>query len=181
MKLTKDFFMNIIQQENLFLSAKEYSFKQIDKLVNMYSMCVEHYDQQQDPIKFYFIDKIQQTLAHDKILREFAKQKIDLPMPLPSPVSNTSTNNYFSKTSPSVRSKQAMHKIQMIQQEPRQNQQLAQLVEKYSDHATQQDEIIHNQLEGQEIKFTERLKRRALSSMRPLSQTPSDISFYLNQ
>lgn len=44
MKLTKEFFMNLNALESFLNTAKNHSLTCIDKLISMYSKCVEHYD-----------------------------------------------------------------------------------------------------------------------------------------
>jgi hypothetical protein len=45
------------------------SISTIDKLINMYTQCVELYDSTLDPIKAYFMEKIQNTFSLDKTIK----------------------------------------------------------------------------------------------------------------
>lgn len=42
--------------------------KTLDLLVGKYKLCVEYYDQLLDPIKFYFLEKIQQVLSEENTI-----------------------------------------------------------------------------------------------------------------
>ncbi|CAD8061393.1 unnamed protein product [Paramecium primaurelia] len=67
MNLFKEFFTQIAR-----IKSKN-SISTIDTLIAMYSKCFEYYDQQQDPIKYYFLEKIQYTLSQDHTIEHITR------------------------------------------------------------------------------------------------------------
>lgn len=54
--MNKAFFYSLSDNENKLFNNKSYEL--IDTVINMYEKCIEWYDSKQDPIKFYFMEKI---------------------------------------------------------------------------------------------------------------------------
>ena len=56
------FFVKLLQLEDCIIK-KILTTSIINQLVNLYGKCVEYYDTIKDPIKIYFLEKIQITLS----------------------------------------------------------------------------------------------------------------------
>jgi hypothetical protein len=63
-----------ISKEVIGLNDSRYSLKTVDRLVSMYTLCVEYYDSMGDPIKYYFVDKIHSIFAADRTLEKIVRK-----------------------------------------------------------------------------------------------------------
>ncbi|CAK86089.1 unnamed protein product (macronuclear) [Paramecium tetraurelia] len=165
MNLSREFFTQIARIES------KNSISTIDTLIAMYSKCVEFYDQHQDPIKYYFLEKIQYTLSQDHTIEHITRNSNRA----------ATTRVSISKLDPeilntSIRSKQTIHKINFQSQlnQETQNQQLNTLLESHHANTVQKDAIIRENIHQQNLQFRDRLKQRQSQSItRSMSQCPS--------
>ncbi|CAD8088394.1 unnamed protein product [Paramecium sonneborni] len=65
-KPDKQFYYNLLRQEQLIQTKPEIDI--VNQAVQMYRKCVEYFDSLQDPIKYYFLEKIQTALSETKTL-----------------------------------------------------------------------------------------------------------------
>ncbi|KAM3140977.1 hypothetical protein pb186bvf_006988 [Paramecium bursaria] len=65
--LSKSFYQSLSAIEQKFETAQVKPLSMIDQLVGMYQDCVQAYDAIQDPIKYYFVDKIKYILSFTEI------------------------------------------------------------------------------------------------------------------
>ncbi|CAD8075062.1 unnamed protein product [Paramecium sonneborni] len=75
-KPDKQFYYNLLRQEYLLQTKPEIDI--VNQAVQMYRKCVEYFDSLQDPIKYYFLEKIQTALSETKTLRLIINTKNEL-------------------------------------------------------------------------------------------------------
>ncbi|CAD8112673.1 unnamed protein product [Paramecium primaurelia] len=71
----KKFFIQLLETERKF-STKIESMEQILELLNMYAMCVEFFDTVSNPAKYYFMEKISNTIAEKEAFELMLKDEI---------------------------------------------------------------------------------------------------------
>ncbi|CAK65643.1 unnamed protein product (macronuclear) [Paramecium tetraurelia] len=71
----KKFFIQLLEMERKF-STKIESMQQILELLNMYAMCVEFFDTVGNPAKYYFMEKISNTIAEKEAFELMLKDEI---------------------------------------------------------------------------------------------------------
>ncbi|KAL4496190.1 hypothetical protein ABPG72_012927 [Tetrahymena utriculariae] len=72
--LDRQVFMSILQYEELLLDG-QFNREIVENLISLYAQCVEFYDSLKDPIKFYFLEKMQIILCHEQTLKEIVTPK----------------------------------------------------------------------------------------------------------
>jgi len=72
--LTSKFWNDLTRLEEE-LKQKTFTFTTIDELVQLYAKAIEFYDSMKDPIKVYFMEKIQITLSSKESLRLIINEK----------------------------------------------------------------------------------------------------------
>ncbi|EAR89332.2 hypothetical protein TTHERM_00372490 (macronuclear) [Tetrahymena thermophila SB210] len=72
--LDRQLFMSILQYEELLLDG-QFNREIVENLISLYAQCVEFYDSIKDPIKFYFLEKMQIILCHEQTLKEIVTPK----------------------------------------------------------------------------------------------------------
>ncbi|KAL4463769.1 hypothetical protein ABPG72_022823 [Tetrahymena utriculariae] len=66
--LQKDFYLSMLDLEERVNNIKTVTLERINNLIDKYAACVEYFDSISNPIKIYFLEKIQITLANTKYL-----------------------------------------------------------------------------------------------------------------
>ncbi|KAL4446592.1 hypothetical protein ABPG74_005530 [Tetrahymena malaccensis] len=66
--------MSILQYEEQLLDG-QFNREIVENLISLYAQCVEFYDSVKDPIKFYFLEKMQIILCHEQTLKEIVTPK----------------------------------------------------------------------------------------------------------
>ncbi|EAR82390.2 hypothetical protein TTHERM_01164100 (macronuclear) [Tetrahymena thermophila SB210] len=66
--LQKDFYLSMLDLEERVNNAKTVTLERINHLIDKYAACVEYFDSVSNPIKIYFLEKIQITLANTRYL-----------------------------------------------------------------------------------------------------------------
>lgn len=61
--LTRQYFLSLAQLESKYHQSPVKHICLVDQLVSMYQDCVQIYDANMDPIKYYFLDKIKTLLG----------------------------------------------------------------------------------------------------------------------
>ncbi|CAD8125954.1 unnamed protein product [Paramecium sonneborni] len=72
----KQFYYNLIAIEKTII--KEPQLDTVQQALAMYRKCVEYFDNIQDPIKYYFLDKIQNALSETKTLMLIMNSKSEV-------------------------------------------------------------------------------------------------------
>ncbi|KAM3133815.1 hypothetical protein pb186bvf_014078 [Paramecium bursaria] len=73
-RLNKKFFLKLLEYERQF-SKKIESIAQIQNLVALYGQCVEFFDTLANPVKYYFMEKIQMALAEGEAFEIILQQE----------------------------------------------------------------------------------------------------------
>ncbi|CAK61852.1 unnamed protein product (macronuclear) [Paramecium tetraurelia] len=71
----KKFFIQLLEKERKFITKIE-SMQQILDLLNMYAMCVEFFDTVGNPAKYYFMEKISNTIAEKEAFEIMLKDEM---------------------------------------------------------------------------------------------------------
>ncbi|CAD8123365.1 unnamed protein product [Paramecium sonneborni] len=71
----KKFFIQLLEKERKF-STKIESMQQILDLLNMYTMCVEFFDNVGNPAKYYFMEKISNAIAEKEAFEIMLKDEV---------------------------------------------------------------------------------------------------------
>ncbi|KAL4426422.1 hypothetical protein ABPG74_004439 [Tetrahymena malaccensis] len=112
--LQKDFYLGLLDLEERVNNTKTVTLERINHLIDKYAACVEYFDSISNPIKIYFLEKIQITLANTKYLNilinstEQNNNQISFQM-------NNATNALFNKD---------QNIFQQYKQDPRNSSQL---------------------------------------------------------
>jgi hypothetical protein len=65
-EIDKSFFLELVQLETKALK-KNFELQIVNQIMEFYARCIEHYDSIQDPIKVYFLEKLQILIASNQI------------------------------------------------------------------------------------------------------------------
>lgn len=167
LKLPKKFAEQVLELE-MGIEQSDFTLKQLQRLMSLYSKAVEFYSGKSDTKYFYYNDKIQNLLTQPKVL-DMLSEKIE----------NTKKQDPVVKPEPDVKTKETMKKKERIMkmnlhitnQETEKQDLKAKIIE---DHVCQQDQesrIIQSNLSEQSENLRKRLEMRKKSRVETQGST----------
>ncbi|CAD8161450.1 unnamed protein product [Paramecium octaurelia] len=168
--IDKQFYYNLLSLEKAII--KEPHLDAVQQALAMYRKCVEYFDNIQDPIKYYFLDKIQQALSETKTLMLIINSKSELESSKTiSPVKRTSMSDLPSPQlsdqqvmDKKLRSKQVTLQIKLHEAADQQSEILNTMVTDFTTNTTSTDQKVRQDLNQQADIIQARLLKRQQST-----------------
>ncbi|CAD8116646.1 unnamed protein product [Paramecium sonneborni] len=186
MPISNEIYQELLDFEERYHKGSE-KYDVIQKLIDLYAQLIEHYDSIQDPVGYYFNEKLQSLFACQRALKSIRKTNQDQPPSMPSHTQsliiqeiNNNQNSYENtKSKQSVcvehkkRERQTKAKIAMEIQDKIELSQndLQHLIIGYQKASDQTQKVIEEDLKRQDELFLQRrLKREKTNLMRKSSR-----------
>eukprot|EP01017_Pseudomicrothorax_dubius_P009561 TRINITY_DN13272_c0_g1_i2.p1 TRINITY_DN13272_c0_g1~~TRINITY_DN13272_c0_g1_i2.p1 ORF type:complete len:287 (-),score=72.25 TRINITY_DN13272_c0_g1_i2:120-980(-) len=185
--LTYMFFNNLLRLEEQ-IQNQTFTLETIGELVGLYAIAVEHYDVRKDPIRHYFMEKMQNTIANKQTLKmiiekqrlestksvarertdsdelELGDEVADLPTissnPGPSLVETSSSYSMAKKKAERSRRISMFMKIESTKEDLRPEMEMHTILTTYENLTRNNDKDIRSYLKSQEKELMNKLQKR---------------------
>ncbi|CAK74590.1 unnamed protein product (macronuclear) [Paramecium tetraurelia] len=167
-KPDKQFYYSLLRQEQLIQTKPEIDI--VNQAVQMYRKCVEYFDSLQDPIKYYFLEKIQTALSETKTLMLIMNTKNDIAeqsMRKPPKISFTAekklTNEIDQIQIKKARVQQVNLMIKINNEAEQQSLNVQNMVNNYADERENLEKKLKEDLDSQQNNIDARLMKRRMT------------------
>ncbi|CAD8208228.1 unnamed protein product [Paramecium octaurelia] len=186
MPITSEIYQELLDFEERYHKGSE-KYDVIQKLIDLYALLIEHYDSIQDPVGYYFNEKLQSLFACQRALKSIRKTNQDQPPSMPTHTQSLiiQETNINQNSQESAKAKQTIcveqkkkerqtkAKIAMEIQDKIEGSQndLQHLISGYQKASDQTQKVIEDDLKRQDELFLQRrLKREKTNLMRKSSR-----------